>query len=142
MSEAKGMPSMGENMRDQVLDLLARVPVVSLIVRPRDGATLPARFMDKDHIVLELGYNMPSPIPDLSVSTIGIACTLSFAGEPSVVLLPWSCVLGWGQPEHGAQVEGVPEVKVRQDPAGSEPTRPVGKGQGKASGLRLIKGGG
>jgi hypothetical protein len=53
--------------------------------------------------VLEIGFEMPLPIPDLVISELGITCTLSFARSPFFVSVPWSAVGMVRVPESGAK---------------------------------------
>ena len=53
------------------------------------GILLPDYIKDNDFFVfLEIGYNMPKPIPDLSVTRETIEGTLSFNGEPFYCVIP------------------------------------------------------
>lgn len=46
----------------------------------------------RDGLVLQIGFHMTIPIPDLRVSAHGFACTLSFARAPFEVFVPWRAV--------------------------------------------------
>ena len=43
---------------------------------------VPTGFKKQPQLVLQVGLNMPVPIPDLEVNDEGIACTLSFSRTP------------------------------------------------------------
>jgi stringent starvation protein B len=58
------------------------------------GATVkvPVGFKKQPQLVLQVGLNMPVPIPDLEVNDEGIACTLSFSRTPHYCWIPWASV--------------------------------------------------
>ncbi|HYP90059.1 MAG TPA: ClpXP protease specificity-enhancing factor SspB, partial [Polyangiaceae bacterium] len=53
---------------------------------------VPAWFKRQPQLVLQIGLNMPKPIPDLNVDDDGISCTLSFSNAPHYCHLPWAAV--------------------------------------------------
>jgi stringent starvation protein B len=53
---------------------------------------VPAWFKRQPQLVLQIGLNMPKPIPDLNVDEHGISCTLSFSNSPHFCVLPWASV--------------------------------------------------
>jgi hypothetical protein len=58
----------------------------------RPGVVVPPHLAGEPRLVLEVGYDMPVPIPDLVVSKAGIGGTLSFNREPFSCWLPWDAV--------------------------------------------------
>lgn len=58
----------------------------------REGVVVPKHFGQQAQLVLQIGLNMPRPIPDLEVDDDGISCTLSFGGTPFWCRMPWSSV--------------------------------------------------
>lgn len=66
---------------------------VSVLLNPRiEGVILPNSLRDNVHLVLQYGYNMPIPMPDLKVDETGITATLSFRHVPCFTFVPWSAV--------------------------------------------------
>ncbi|MET0343786.1 MAG: ClpXP protease specificity-enhancing factor SspB [Polyangiales bacterium] len=56
----------------------------------RPGVLVPARLRNQAQVVLQVGLDMPVPIPDLRVDEEGIFGTLSFKGIPFTCFVPWS----------------------------------------------------
>jgi len=56
------------------------------------GVVVPAWFKRQPQLVLQVGLNMPVPIPDLRVDEDGMSCTLSFNRSPFFCIVPWSSV--------------------------------------------------
>lgn len=46
----------------------------------------------KISVLLEYGWDMPIPIPDLMFDATGIFATLSFGGSPFKTFVPWDAV--------------------------------------------------
>jgi stringent starvation protein B len=79
--------------------LLARGPVLVHVDARRSEVQVPAKFSADASLVLRFGYGLSPQIADLTVDDIGIGGTLTFAGAPFRVLLPWTAV-------YAAMVEG------------------------------------
>jgi stringent starvation protein B len=58
----------------------------------KDGVVVPARFRTGSQLVLQVGFDMPIPIPDLDVGEDALSCTLSFSRVPFHCTVPWSAV--------------------------------------------------
>lgn len=58
----------------------------------RRGVVVPPRFKHDPHLLLQIGRNMPVPIPDLKVTKKGIKGTLSFNRTPFYCMLPWRSI--------------------------------------------------
>ena len=58
----------------------------------REGVVVPKHFSQQAQLVLQIGLNMPRPIPDLEVDDDAISCTLSFSGTPCWCRMPWPSV--------------------------------------------------
>ena len=43
-------------------------------------------------VTLQIGYDMPLPIPDLTVDDAGVRCTLSFRRTPHFCIIPWKAI--------------------------------------------------
>jgi len=78
--------------KEVALALLERSSVhVHLDPRPT-GVVVPAWFKKQPQLVLQVGLNMPVPIPDLRLDEEGLSCTLSFNRTPFFCAVPWSSV--------------------------------------------------
>lgn len=124
------------------------------------NVVVPAWFKHQADLCLEIGTNMPIPIPDLVVDEVGIHATLSFARSPFVCFIPWTAVfalmddVGRGQayesdipPEVKAQIQADDTTEITITPAyepsrvTSRPVQPRSKAQtrAKALGWRVVK---
>lgn len=73
--------------------LLHAHPSVFVHFDPRTPTTVvPLRLALRAHLVFQVGYDMPVPIPDLRTAPEGIYGTLSFGGKPFACFVPWSAV--------------------------------------------------
>lgn len=78
--------------KDVALALLEQ-SAIYVHLDPRDDAVrVPAWFKRQPQLVLQIGLNMPLPIPDLRVEDDGISCTLSFSRTPHFCWIPWGSV--------------------------------------------------
>lgn len=57
-----------------------------------DGVAVPKQFRKDHQLVLQIGLDMPVPIPDLRVDDTGIRATLSFQRTPFACEVPWDSV--------------------------------------------------
>jgi stringent starvation protein B len=123
----------------------------------RPGVRVPRAFAGDSHLVLQFGFNLAIPIPDLTVSDWGVRATLSFQRSPFLTAVPWSAVYAI----HGDDGEGQvfredlpPDLEdartASSHPRGTGATADGGKapgegagGQGKAGGkvrhLKLVE---
>jgi hypothetical protein len=53
---------------------------------------VPPWFKKQPQLVLQIGLNMPVPIPDLRLDDEGMSCTLSFNRAPFYCVVPWPSV--------------------------------------------------
>jgi stringent starvation protein B len=58
----------------------------------RPGVLVPARLRSQAQVVLQVGLDMPVPIPDLRIDEDGVFGTLSFKGVPFACFVPWAAV--------------------------------------------------
>lgn len=79
--------------------LMSRGPVLVHVDARRAEVSVPPRFRADPSLVLRFGYNLSPAIGDLVVDDEAIAGTLTFAGQPFRVVLPWTAV-------YAAMVEG------------------------------------
>jgi hypothetical protein len=56
------------------------------------SVVVPPWFKKQPQLVLQIGLNMPVPIPDLRLDDDGMSCTLSFNRSPFYCVVPWSSV--------------------------------------------------
>ncbi len=56
------------------------------------GVVVPQWFKKQAQLVLQIGLNMPIPIPDLRLDETGMSCTLSFSRSPFYCVVPWQSV--------------------------------------------------
>ena len=60
---------------------------------PRQATVVvPPWFKKQPQLVLQIGLNMPVPIPDLRLDEEGLSCTLSFNRSPFFCVVPWASV--------------------------------------------------
>lgn len=57
---------------------------------------IPEIFRDQGRVIFHIGYNTPTPIPDLEVTDKGVSTTLSFPEGPFKVFVPWEAVVNTG----------------------------------------------
>ncbi len=58
----------------------------------RPGVLVPSRLRSQPQVVLQVGLDMPVPIPDLRIDEEGMFGTLSFKGVPFACFVPWGAV--------------------------------------------------
>jgi stringent starvation protein B len=78
--------------KEVALALLERGSVHVHLDPRAGGVVVPAWFKRQPQLVLQVGLNMPVPIPDLRVDEDGMSCTLSFNRSPFFCIVPWSAV--------------------------------------------------
>jgi hypothetical protein len=88
MSPTQPLPSKME----VALSLLERSSVYVHLDPRQQAAVVPPRFKKQPQLVLQIGLNMPVPIPDLRVDDEAISCTLSFNHMPFFCVVPWSSI--------------------------------------------------
>lgn len=74
------------------LALLERSSVYVHLDPRQDAVEVPAMFKKQPQLVLQVGMNMPVPIPDLRFDDEGMSCTLSFNRAPFFCVVPWASV--------------------------------------------------
>lgn len=73
--------------------LLISQKSVFVHVNPRAPQVIvPFHLKSQDQCILQVGLDMPVPIPDLAYDRIGVSGTLSFKGKPFRIDIPWSQV--------------------------------------------------
>jgi stringent starvation protein B len=74
------------------LALLERSSVYVHLDPRQESVSVPVWFKKQCQLVLQVGMNMPVPIPDLRFDDEGMSCTLSFNRAPFFCVVPWSSV--------------------------------------------------
>ena len=89
----------------------------------RPGVRVPDAYAEDPHLVLQYGYALKIPIPDLAVSDWGVRATLSFSRRPVATAIPWSAVYAIHGDDSQALVwrEDMPSDLPRETPASSVP---------------------
>ena len=78
--------------KEVALALLERSSV-HIHIDPRlADVVVPTWFKKQAQLVLQIGLNMPVPIPDLRLDDDGMSCTLSFNRAPFFCVVPWTSV--------------------------------------------------
>ena len=83
--------------RDVLTEMLAE-GTVSLVIDGRLKGVCVPEHLKKAPLVLDYGYSMPIPIPDLELTDEGVSATLSFDRSRLATFVPWSAVVGAMQP--------------------------------------------
>jgi stringent starvation protein B len=78
--------------KEVALALLERSSVHVHLDPRAAGVVVPAWFKKQPQLVLQIGLNMPVPIPDLRLDEVGMSCTLSFNRAPFYCVVPWPSV--------------------------------------------------
>jgi stringent starvation protein B len=81
--------------KEVALALLERCSDRGIFVHldPRQASVVvPPWFKKQPQLVLQIGLNMPVPIPDLRLDDQGLSCTLSFNRSPFFCSVPWASV--------------------------------------------------
>jgi len=78
--------------KDVALALLEQASVFVHVDPRLAEVRVPPWFKRQPQLVLQIGLNMPVPIPDLDVSDHGLSCTLSFNRSPFLCQIPWGSV--------------------------------------------------
>jgi stringent starvation protein B len=78
--------------KEVALALLERSSVYVHLDPRQEGVMVPLWFKKQAQLVLQIGLNMPVPIPDLRLDDDGLSCTLSFNRAPFFCVVPWTSV--------------------------------------------------
>jgi stringent starvation protein B len=74
------------------LALLERSSVYVHLDPRQESVLVPVWLKKQCQLVLQVGMNMPVPIPDLRFDDEGMSCTLSFNRTPFFCVVPWASV--------------------------------------------------
>lgn len=111
--------------KKEVATALLQQSTVFIHLDPRaEDVIVPPWFKKQPRLVLQIGLNMPVPIPDLHLDDEGVSCTLSFNRSPCFCRIPWKAVFALISEDRRGMVwpDDVPrEVAVQvQGPARQE----------------------
>ena len=108
----------------------------------RSDVRVPAQFHKQPELVLQIGLDMPIPIPDLRVDDLGVHGTLSFQRSPFEVFVPWDAVFALAD-DHGhgrVWLESVPaEIAAEIEMSGGEPVRRKPEREAPPARVRRVK---
>ena len=116
--------------KDVARALLLRGSVFVYLDPRRDDVAVPVWLADQPQLVLQVGLDLPIPIPDLRVDDDGVYGTLSFNRAPFTVVVPWDAVFAlWGDDGMGMvwAEDMPPEIAAEVEQAvkrGEEPEEP------------------
>jgi stringent starvation protein B len=115
--------------KEVALALLERSSVHVHLDPRGDGVMVPVWFKKQPQLVLQIGLNMPVPIPDLRLDDEGLSCTLSFNRSPFYCVVPWPSVFAmvgddgrgmvWPDdvpPEIATQAQGQAQAQTQAKP--------------------------
>ncbi|MFO0663013.1 MAG: hypothetical protein U0174_03630 [Polyangiaceae bacterium] len=113
--------------KDVCIALLEQSVVRVFLDPRREGVTIPVWLKKQPQLLLDVGLNMPIPIPDLHVGEDALTCTLSFNRAPFFCVVPWTSVFALvGDGDRGMiwpdDVPSELQIHAAQSPA--KPARP------------------
>jgi stringent starvation protein B len=120
--------------KDVALALLERSSVYVHLDPRQPAVVVPPWYKKQPQLVLQIGLNMPVPIPDLRLDDDGLSCTLSFNRAPFYCVVPWASVFamvgddgrGMVWPEDvPAEVARQAQVRAVDAPVPKEPPKPA-----------------
>ena len=118
---------MESKKKDALLELLKWSPAFVQLDARVDGVSLPEHLMGERGVVLQLGYDMPIPIYDLTIDDEGIRATLSFRRQPHRCVVPWKAVyvMTDGAEKRAVFPEDMPRDLIEQAPETAAQKSPV-----------------
>jgi stringent starvation protein B len=125
--------------KEVALALLERGSVHVHLDPRAEGVVVPAWFKRQPQLVLQVGLNMPVPIPDLRIDEDGMSCTLSFNRSPFFCVIPWSSAYAMVGEDGRGMVwpDDVPPEVASQ--ARSREAEPAAKSPAGARSLAVVK---
>jgi hypothetical protein len=133
-------PTQPPPKKDVALALLERSSL-SVHLDPRPAAVVvPPWFKKQPQLVLQVGLNMPVPIPDLRLDDEGMSCTLSFSRTPFFCVVPWSSVFAMvGEDTRGMVWPDDVPVEVTRSAQDRGPDGAARRAPPKAPSVREVK---
>ncbi len=131
MNDSSPLPS----KRDVCVALLESSSVFVHLDPRKEGVVVPPWFRRQAQLVLQVGYQMAVPIPDLTVGDEALTGTLSFSRSPFQCSIPWSSVFALVSGETGRGMVWPPDVppevasqmQAPKPPAAEAPAKPAKK---------------
>ena len=80
--------------RRVLTELLRGQSVYIYLDARRPGVLVPEYLAGTPDLLLQIGYAMARPIPDLKLDAAGVSGTLSFRGQPFFCRIPWPALYG------------------------------------------------
>ena len=122
MAEEKPLPPKIEVARY----LLAQGSLFVHLDPRMEGVVVPKWYRSEPQLVLQIGFDMPVPIPDLQVDAEGIYGTLSFNRSPFTCNVQWDAVFALAGDDGRGMVwpDSMPEEisqAMEREAAGSRP---------------------
>ncbi len=120
--------------KEVALALLERSSIYVHLDPRQPAVVVPVGFKKQPQLVLQVGLNMPVPIPDLHLDDDGISCTLSFNREAFLCVMPWASIFAIvGEDGRGmvwpddvpAEVARQAQVRAVDSAPRKEPAKPV-----------------
>lgn len=121
--------------KDVALALLERSQVFIHLDPRQKGVVVPPHFRKQAQLVLQIGLEMPIPIPDLEIDDAGIGCTLSFNRAPFHCSLPWGSIFALVGDDGRGMVwpdDVPPEVSSQAQARSAPPSKRPRKSPGEA----------
>lgn len=123
------------SVADQILTLDNSLFIHVKVNTP--GVLVPQSLQKKSYVVLQVGFDMPVPIPDLRVTEEGVSGTLSFRGVPFFCVVPWDAVSALINDKGRGQVYDTSYLNVIGQE--EEPPRKLKNGKSIPAYLRVVK---
>jgi|SRR5215472_11979714 len=117
--------------KEVALALLERSSVHVHLDPRATGVVVPPWFKKQAQLVLQVGLNMPVPIPDLRLDDAGMTCTLSFNRSPFYCVVPWPSVYAMVGEDGRGMVwpDDVPPEVAQQAREGARKAGPSKRGE-------------
>jgi len=141
-------PTLLPPKKDVARGLLLRGTVFVHLDPRRERVAIPEWLRTQPQVVLQIGLDMPVPIPDLRVDDTGVLATLSFQRTPFTCSVPWEAVFAlvgddgkgmvWPDdlpPEIAAEVER--EAQRQRHEGVTKPERTPGRKRDRGNGRGL-----
>jgi stringent starvation protein B len=122
--------------KEVALALLERSNVFVHLDPRATAVIVPPWFKKQAQLVLQIGLNMPVPIPDLRLDDEGMSCTLSFNRSPFYCVVPWGSIFAMVGDDGRGMVwpDDVPTELATG--VSAEPKRPSKRGADRADEMR------
>jgi len=126
--------------REVLTAILARGDAFLHLDARHTGVDVPPWLKGDPNLCLQLGYDLPVPIPDLALDEDGVRATLSFRREPFLCVVPWAAIFLIVDAESRGMLwedDAPPETRVQAPRPASQPPAPHSHGKKAAARARL-----